>query len=78
LWYWQSIGVFPKAKVTAEGVMSLYDNDQIEAGFKAIGKREGVSKVVQQEDIEWAKEQVLKQNRSKNISLLLNKIKKEA
>jgi hypothetical protein len=69
--YWTEQGVMSPAIAKAEGVLALYDTDKLIAGFIGIGKRMRVSKIVQREDIEWAMDQTLKLNKSRDIGKLI-------
>ncbi len=73
--YWEKMGIFPAPVAKAEGVLALYDDEQIESALIDIGKRMRNGVELDYDDIAWAKEEVLKSNRARNMSLLLKKIK---
>lgn len=75
--YWTDHGVFPEPVASVEGVVSFYEDEYIDAGLLDIARRMRVKSDITYEDIKWAKEEVLKSNRAKNISKMLRRVKSE-
>jgi hypothetical protein len=75
--YWVKAGVFPEPVVSVDRLISFYDDELVEVGFVDIGRRMRVPIKITYEDVKWAKEKVLEDVRSKNISLMLEWAKKK-
>lgn len=75
LGYYTSIGVFPEPRVRLENVLVLYADKAVTRGLMAISKRLRTPIPITESDVAWAKSEVLKTNKAKNVSLFLRKIK---
>ena len=75
--YWQEQKVFPEPVASVEGVISFYEDEYIDVGFMDIGRRMRVPIKITIEDIKWAKEKVLEDVRSKNVSMLIKKMREK-
>lgn len=72
--YWIEQKIFPAPVAEVKGSIQFYDDELIDAGFYDIGRRIRTPMPISYEDIKWAKEEVLKNVRSKNITMLIKKI----
>jgi hypothetical protein len=73
--YWEKQGIFPQPHAQLKNVLVLYENDFVEVGLVDISRRLREPLQVTYEDVKWAKGEVLKSNKAKNVSILLRKIK---
>lgn len=75
--YYTRMGVFPEPRAELKNVLVLYDDEEIEVGLVDVARRMRNPVKITYDDIKWAKSEVLKSNKAKNVSLLLRKIKQD-
>lgn len=73
--YYTSTGVFPEPRAELKNVLVLYDDEEIEVGLVDVARRMRTPVKITYDDVKWAKSEVLKSNKAKNVSMLLRKIK---
>lgn len=76
--YYTRMGVFPEPRAELKNVLVLYDDEEIEVGLVDVARRMRTPVKITYDDIKWAKSEVLKSNKAKNVSLLLRKIKSDS
>lgn len=74
--YWIDQGLFPEPVAQAKGIIAFYPDDKLELAFVDISRRMRDYVKVTDEDVKMAKKLVLEQVRSKNISTLIDYVKK--
>jgi len=76
--YWtKKAKIFPKPVASAKGMISFYKDSEVEAGLLDIARRIKTPTTITQTDIDWAKEEVLKTAKAKNVDMLLEKIREQ-
>ncbi|MDD4381743.1 MAG: hypothetical protein PHE21_00125 [Candidatus Dojkabacteria bacterium] len=73
--YYTRIGVFPEPRAELKNVLVLYDDEEIEVGLVDVARRMRTPVKITYDDVKWAKSEVLKSNKARNVTLLLRKIK---
>ena len=73
--YWTRMGIFPEPVAKMDNVLVLYDTYEIEVGLVDISRRTREPVTITYEDVKWAKGEVLKSVKAKNMSLFLRKMK---
>jgi len=73
--YWSRMGVFPSPVAELRNVLVLYDGEDVEIGLMDISKRMRIPVSIDYSLLKWAKEEVLKSNKAKNVSMMLRKIR---
>jgi hypothetical protein len=73
--YYTSMKVFPEPRAELKNVLVMYDDEEIEVGLVDVARRMRTPVKITYDDVKWAKSEVMKTNKAKNVSLLLRKIK---
>lgn len=76
--YWTRMGIFAKPIADIKRVIVLYDDDDIEVGLVDIGRRLRLPMNITYEDVKWAKKEVLKSVKAKNVSMFLRKLSRDS
>lgn len=73
--YWTRMGIFPKPKTELKNVLVFYDDDLIDVAMVDISKRLRQPLPITYEDVIFAKSEVLKSNKAKNVNMFLRKLR---